>query len=199
MNIDNTIKIDFTSGKLRYRHQHLQGRNELIAKAIGWKKDLALTVYDTTAGLGIEAFLIAAIGCDVTLFERHPQVAGLLKDALEKAKQHPDTLPVVSRMTLITTCAIEYLQNEMLTTPPDIIYCDPMFEPRPKSAAVKKEMQFLQSIVGTDQDSTLLATLALKTAKKRVVIKRAHYAPPLIDSPQICYKARSHRFDVYII
>lgn len=192
------IEIDFCAGQMRYRHQHLQGRNELIAKAIGWRKGDVFNVIDTTAGLGREAFLIAALGCQVTLLERNPTISALLKAGLTKGHDQPEAAPVVARMQLIEGCAIEYLRTQVFETKPEVIYCDPMFEPRTKSAAVKKEMQLLQSVVGFDEDAAELVTLARTIATRRVVVKRAHYAPPIIAKPDLSFKARSHRFDVYL-
>lgn len=191
-------QIDFGQGPLRYRFEHLQGRNELIAKAIGWKKGDSFQVFDTTAGLGREAFLLAALGCQVTLFERHTAIATLLKDGLQRAMTDPALANIIERMKLIESCAIEYLNNNALPDLPDVIYCDPMFEARTKSAAVKKEMQILQSVVGSDADASQLVEISLKFAKKRVVVKRAHAAPTLKPNPDLVFKARSHRFDVYI-
>ncbi len=193
------IQVDFSKGKMRYRYQHLQGRNELIAKAIGWRKGDVFNVFDTTAGLGKEAFLIAALGCHVTLFERNKTISTLLQEGLNRGQNDPLIAPVIARMHLIEACAIEYLQAHPLIERPEVIYCDPMFEPRTKSAAVKKDMQLLQTIVGTDQDAQDLVTLALKFAKKRVVVKRPHYAPALKEKPQFSFTARSHRFEVYLI
>jgi 16S rRNA (guanine1516-N2)-methyltransferase len=191
-------QIDFSKGALRHRFEHLHGTNELITKAIGWKKDLALTVVDATAGLGREAFLMAALGCNVILFERHPTISTLLKDALLRAQSDPHLGEVIARMQLVEGCAIEYL-TQKIPQPPDIIYCDPMFEPRIKSAAVKKEMQILQTVVGTDNDAHQLVKVALQTAKKRVVVKRPHIALPLHPNPSYSLKGRSHRFDVYLL
>jgi 16S rRNA (guanine1516-N2)-methyltransferase len=192
-------RIDFLQGALRYRADHLQGRNELIAKAIGWKRDCSLHVFDTTAGLGREAFLLAALGCQVTLFERHPTISRLLKDGLCRAIQDEKLAPIIHRMVLNETCAIDYMQNANFNDAPDVIYCDPMFEATKKSALVKKEMQLLQTVVGEDADGQQLVALALQKAKKRVVVKRALLAPVLTDNPQLVLKARSHRFDIYLV
>ena len=192
------VKVDFSSGRIRYRHQHLQGRNELIAKAIGWKQGNIFQVFDTTAGLGKEAFLIAALGCHVTLFERHPTISTLLKEGLERGASDPDIAPIIARMRLIDCCSLAYLQQVSIQEVPDVIYCDPMFEPRTKSAAVKKDMQLLQSLVGQDMDATELVNCAFNIAKKRVVVKRAHYAPPLKANPDFSFSGRSHRFDIYL-
>ncbi len=190
------LPIDFTCGKIRYRQEHLHGRNELIAKAIGWKKNLSLRVFDTTAGLGREAFLLAALGCEVVLFERHAVVAKALRNGLAHAKNEPALTPIINRMTLLETCAIAYLKNASFQAP-DIIYCDPMFPPRSKSAAVKKEMQLLQSLVSPDVDTTELVTAARAVAQKRVVVKRAARCAPLVANPDLTYRGRSHCFDVY--
>jgi 16S rRNA (guanine1516-N2)-methyltransferase len=192
------MKIDFTQGKIYYRHQALPYSRELIAKAIGFKRGTSLTVFDTTAGLGRDAFLLAALGCQVILFERHPTVAMLLEEALLHAKTHPALLPTLSRMTLIKTCAIDYLQIGSIY--PDVIYCDPMFPVRNKSAAVKKEMQFLHKVVGQDgdQDAATLVDTALHYAKKRVVVKRPRMGLPLKAAPHFSIEAKRFRFDIYI-
>lgn len=190
--------IDFTRGKFGYRLKHCQGRNELIAKAIGFKPNAPLTVFDTTAGLGREAFLLASLGCNVTLFERHPVVAKNLEEALSKARLHPHFSEIANRMNLIQSCAIRFFKEQAFT-PPDVIYCDPMFVPREKTAAVKKELQQLQALVGQDNDAEELVALAYQFAKKRVVVKRALRSPPLFKEPDFSYKARSHRFDIYIM
>lgn len=190
--------IDFTSGAFRYRLAHLQGRNELIGKAVGYKRGSSLTVYDTTAGLGREAFLLAAMGCTVTLFERHPIVAENLETAITHAQRDPELAPIVSRMTLIKSCAIEYLTKNPPLELPDVIYCDPMFVPRTKSAAVKKELQQLQELVGQDQDAEQLVQVAKQFSSKRVVVKRALRSSYLAGEPEYSLTGRSHRFDIYI-
>ncbi len=199
MNISPSLQIDFSEPSFLYRLSHLQGRNELIAKAIGYRPGNDLTLFDTTAGLGKESFLLAALGCRIILFERHPLVAKALGDALAKAKENPSLCHIVERMTFHPRCAIEALQAPTDYPEPDVIYCDPMFLPRTKSALVKKQMQQLQTLVGQDQDAELLISLALTRAKQRVVVKRALSSPPLIRQPSFSLSAKSHRFDVYCL
>jgi len=196
--MNSGFQVNFIGGKMGYRLAHLQGRNELLIKAIGWKKNSALQVFDVTAGFGQDAFLLAAMGCHVTLFERHPTVAALLKDGLARATLSP-LAPIVERMQLIETCAIAYLHNTALESSPDVIYCDPMFEPKAKTAAAKKEMQLLKTLVGQDEDATILVQQALQVAQKRVVVKRALHAPMLVDNPSHVFKGASSRFDIYIV
>lgn len=191
--------IDFTTGAFRYRLEHLQGRNELIAKAIGFRPNKPLTVFDTTAGSGREAFLLAALGCEVTLFERHPLVAQALEAALLQASTEPSLTHIVEKMSFHHACAIHFLSQRGTFSSPDVIYCDPMFSPRTKSAAVKKTLQQLQQWVGQDCDAEQLVSLALEHAQKRVVVKRALRDPALVREPSFSLKASSHRFDVYVI
>ena len=82
---------------------------------------------------------------------------------------------------------------------PDVIYLDPMFPHRKKSALVKKEMLAFQSLIGDDNDSNELLNVCLQTAKKRVVVKRPIKAPYLNDQkPSLSMKMKKHRFDIYI-
>lgn len=192
------LEIDFARNKLHFRISRLQGSNELIAKAIGFKPGKALSVLDATAGLGVEAFLLAALGCKVTLCERHPIVANALQDALSRGLKNESISPIISNMALYPMCAMDYLEQNPDCLP-EVIYCDPMFAPRKKHAAVKKSMQILQSLVGQDDDATRLIDLALQRAQKRVVVKRAKADPPLRNNPTFSIHGRSHRFDIYAL
>jgi len=193
-----SLRVNFNQGRAGYRLAHLSKKKELIAKAIGCKKGAPLKIFDTTAGLGQEAFLLAALGNEITLFERHPILIALLKDGLHRSAADPSLVNIVSRMKLIEGCAITYFKSQALINAPDVIYCDPMFEKRTKSSLVKKEMQMLQHIIGADEDAKELVTLARQYAKKRVVVKRPHHAKALLENPSIVLNAKSHRFDIYL-
>src|SRR3990167_5790731 len=79
--------IDFLCGKLGYRRMHGGGKNQLIAKAVGIKPHQTLSVLDVTAGLGRDAFILATLGCNVTMVERSPVIYEKLKSAMEQARQ----------------------------------------------------------------------------------------------------------------
>ena len=53
---------------------------------------------DATAGLGEDSLLLAAAGFSVTMFEKDPVIAALLRDALERAAGDPALTAVVARM-----------------------------------------------------------------------------------------------------
>ena len=72
------IYVDFLEGALAHRKQYGGGKNQLIAKAVGIKSSLKLSVLDVTAGLGRDAFVLATLGCAVLMCERSPIVFALL-------------------------------------------------------------------------------------------------------------------------
>ena len=80
----------------------------------------------------------------------------------------------------------------------DVVYLDPMFPHKNKSALVKKEMRVFQSLVGADLDADQLLATALKLAH-RVVVKRPDYAGYLAEcKPHFSQTTKNHRFDIYI-
>ena len=68
------VYVDFVGGTMAHRRKFGGGRGEAVAKAVGIKGSALPTVIDATAGLGRDAFVLAAIGCQVRLVERHPVV-----------------------------------------------------------------------------------------------------------------------------
>ena len=76
----------------------------------------------------------------------------------------------------------------------DVVYLDPMFPARRKSARVKKEMWLLQHVLDTPAPQ-----LALAKSRRRVVVKRPVKAPPLEGrSPAFAIPGKTVRFDVYL-
>jgi len=190
------LKIDFLSKSWRYRISKATLNNEFIAKAMGVSPKANPRILDVTAGLGRDSFILAALGYHITLIERSPIVFQQLSDALQHAANDERFCDVVARMHLIHADALDYLQGQTA----DIIYIDPMFPSRNKSALVKKEIQQLQSLIGPDHDATQLLALALSCATKRVVVKRPRLAKPLGQlPPHFSYEGNSSRFDIYLI
>lgn len=189
----NPIVIDFSQGEYLQRTKQLSQKSELIAKAVGIKKDYRPDVIDATAGLALDAYILACFGCQVTMLERSPIMQVLLENAI--AQTLDDSLQ--SRLQLVKMDAIDYLKK--LTVKVDVIYLDPMFPERNKSALVKKEMRVLKNIVGQDVDAEELFLLAMTKAKKRIVVKRPKLAPYLNhQKPDIQYHSGPMRFDVYV-
>ena len=190
------INVDFVDGAVAHRRKFGGGRGQDIAKAIGLKHGFTPHVLDATAGLGRDAFVLASLGCQVTLMERMPVVAALLDDGLERAKLNAEVSEIAQHMRLVHGSSIE---DMTVADQVDVVYLDPMYPHRDKSAAVKKEMRVFQSLVGEDLDADELLSPALALAKYRVVVKRPSYAPPLNNqTPTTSIKMKKNRFDVYV-
>lgn len=195
------LKLDFTLGGAAHRRKFGGGAGQMIAKAVGVNGKLTPHVLDATAGLGGDGFVLACVGCKVTLMERSPIAYVLLADALERARIYAqefdeELLQIMQRIELLPGNSIEYLRNTNLFYP--VIYLDPMFPERQKTAAVKKEMQLFHALIGKDEDSAELFALAHQRAWCRVVVKRPRLAPALSDERVgLIIEGKSCRFDIY--
>ena len=201
---NTAIHVDFVSGTLAHRRKYGGGKGQSIAKAIGVKNyKLPLTILDVTAGLAKDAFVLACLGCSVTMIERNPIIAELVRNALKHAENTEDFQEIQQQgFKLIQSDAIDYLDK--LAAKPDIIYMDPMYPERKKSASVKKNMQLLQKLLLDNEnkqlDETVLFEYALQKALKRVVVKRPKGAPCLTDKkPTMRIESKSTRYDVYVL
>ncbi len=192
------IYVDFLSGALSYRRRFASNRNEAIARAIGIKYSKFIDVLDATAGLGRDAFILASLGCRVKMLERHPIVSALLDDGLKRGYQDKEIGPWLrENLMLLHTMSLAKLSNYAMR--PEVVYLDPMYPLKKKSALVKKEMQIFQSLVGCDEDADGLLDPARRLATKRVVVKRPSYAPPLGGvSAHAMTITKNHRFDIYM-
>nr|GEX53122.1 hypothetical protein [Tanacetum cinerariifolium] len=79
-----------------------------------------------------------------------------------------------------------------------VIYLDPMFPHREKTALVKKEMRLFRPLVGDDMDAPALLEAALALASHRVVVKRPRKAPCIAGAkPSYALDGKSSRYDIY--
>lgn len=195
------IVVDF--GAAAMRHRRRGGQNELLGRAAGVGKKSPLRVLDATAGLGRDSFVLADLGCEVTLAEREPVVAALLRSGLVAAESAGDAWlrEVVGRMTLAAGDARHLSAAALLRQ--DVIYLDPMFPPRDKSAAVKKEMALFQALFshpGAAADADALLGWALHAPVARVVVKRPLKSAPLAGrAPSHAIRGKAVRYDVYVL
>ncbi len=190
------IYVDFLSKEIARRLMKSRGRHELIARAVGIKGDFLPFVLDATAGFGKDSIVLANLGCKVVMIERSPVIGALLRDGLNRAANKAPEL--IKNISLHLTDAKKFLQTT--NEPIDVIYLDPMFPERVKSSLVRKEMRILKEIVGSDEDAAQLFAIASQYARKRIVVKRPRYAPTITERvPDIVFKARASRFDVYMI
>lgn len=194
------VSAEFGSAAMRHRRR--SGSNELLGRAVGVGKKSPLRVLDATAGLGRDGFVLADLGCDVTLCEREPIIHELLRAGLEcaAAEADPWLADVMQRMRLCAGDTRGKNPEELAAT--DVIYLDPMFPQRGKSAAVKKDMALLQLVLagtteGQDADDLLLWAMQQDVA--RVVVKRPARAQNLgLREPSHCISGKAVRYDVYV-
>lgn len=173
-NTPQVLSIDLADPALLYRLR-TSGKRQGIGKAVGLDKTPGqVHVLDCTAGLGRDALVLAHLGCRVTMLERSSQVHAALQTAMSRAATVPELADALGRMTLHLCNAIDWLAriDKHEVPAPDVIYLDPMFPQRSKSAKVKKEMAQLQALLGPDQDLPEVLDAALRLATYRVVVKR---------------------------
>ncbi len=187
------VRADFVSARVQQRlHQ-----SDLLARAVGLPRLKAPSVIDATAGLGRDGWALAQRGCAVVMIERSVFIHALLEDALLRAHHTPSTAAACARVTLHLGEATTYLDDP--TQPADVIYLDPMFPDRRKTALVKKEMRLFQHLLGHDEDAGKVLRLARERARYRVVVKRPLHGEALDDEPPTFQlTARSTRFDIYV-
>jgi 16S rRNA (guanine1516-N2)-methyltransferase len=190
--------IDFLSGKMLYRSRQASIKKEMLARALGKKPKDHPYIVDATAGLGRDSFILASLGFNVTMLERSPILFALLEDALQRACHDNLTAESAARLNLIQADAKDWLTQLPAGKRPDIVYLDPMFPEREKSASVKKEMVILQQLLGNEADAAELLTIALSCSNQRVVVKRPRLAPALSRrEATFTLIGKSSRFDVY--
>ena len=188
-------------------------------------------VMDLTAGWAQDSLCLAMAGAShVTMVERDPIVALLLQDALRRLNLVAQSIPpgpassssspyhawpmraldLSQKLSLQVNEARHVLQNLMANDDnnndndnpiPDIIYLDPMFPPRQKTAAVKMGMQLLHGLLQDEYQEEIdtaihddsgrgsrnrremeeweLLQLAYETARYKVVVKRPIHATTL--------------------
>lgn len=192
------VRVDFVEGALAHRRQFGGGTGQMVAKAAGLRGSVRPSVLDATAGLGRDAFVLAALGCRVTMIERQPVIAALLADGLSRARQAGgEVAEIACRMQLIHADAITAM-TDWQAVAPQVIHLDPMFPHRDKSALVKKEMRVFRPLAGDDMDAPALLAAALALASHRVAVKRPRKAPAIAGpAPSAELSGQSSRYDIY--
>lgn len=132
------------------------------------------------------------------MLEQNALITSILSSSLDNASKHSRTRQTVSRIRLETCNSQDYLHamgsDEMF----DCVYIDPMFPERKSGAKPTKEIQLLQKLT-ENQDILNCFELALQKAANRVVVKRPAKAMTLTDRiPDLAYREKTVRFDIYL-
>ena len=206
-----TLRADFSSEFKRLRPSAL-GRELLVRAARIKQAEGSVRAVDATAGLGEDALLLAAAGFTVDLYERNPVIAALLEDALRRARAVPELAEVAGRMRLAGSDSITALREiaacehggeaahqASRITRPDVVYLDPMFPERRKSAAVKKKFQLLHGLEVPCEDEEALLEAARSVHPRKVVVKRPVKGPYLAGvRPSYSIAGKAVRYDCYV-
>ena len=120
-----------------------------------------------------------------------------MRDALNRAQANPNLADIACRMELFEEDSIEAMPH--LGGTPDVIYLDPMFPERRKSAAVKKKFQLIHRLEAPCQNEGALLAAAISAGPRKVVVKRPAKGPYLASvKPSHSLAGKAVRYDVII-
>ena len=196
-----SLTADFAGMLKRAAQNNLA--HELLVKAARVKTPLEGRIrplaVDATAGLGEDSFLLAAAGFDVVMYESDPVIAALLADALARAATDDRLAPIVSRMRLVEADSVAALRD-WSGPRPDVVYLDPMFPSRTKSAAVKKKFQVIHGLEEPCKDPAGMMEAARAARPRKIVVKRPVKGPLLADAkPSHQVSGKAVRYDCYVL
>lgn len=198
---DHGIHVDFSVDRENYKKQNISAKKDLLARAVGMAP--GLKICDLTMGLASDSYKMVFLGATVTACEENEKVFSLVKNARWRALQIADgersnvVQTEMSRFHLVHSNFTECIEKSVELF--DVFYFDPMYS-HERKALPKKEMQYLASVVNetSQQDIEETANLVL-SRRKRIVVKRALQAKPLLQSvsPTFSIEGKMVRFDVY--
>jgi len=202
----NGVEIRLLEAQLGFQHSFVSGSlpvrarqsTQALLKACSNKQRNIKTVLDLTAGWGIDSFTLAWHGQQVMLLEQNEVVHAIVAYSLSRLAANHHSAAVAERIVIENINAKSYLRSSAANLEYDCIYLDPMF-PRHKSGAKPaKEMQILQALTANVEIDSCFE-LALQTARRRVVVKRPARAAQLSSlKPDLVYREKTIRFDVYL-
>jgi hypothetical protein len=199
------LSLDFLSDS-RYQRRGHRGKSELIAKALGSQRGVK-SVFDGTLGLGEDAIFLTQLGFHVTGCERSPWIYLLLKDAERRARAADSDFSLQVQFGAAQNFFAE-MAKASSDERPAMIFIDPMFPEKKKTALPRKEMQIFRDVVGEDDDATTLFEYALKATRQGVVVKRPLRAPPLLPTSALesgfypvthSFLGKTVRYDLYSV
>lgn len=203
------FKIDFKG--IEYRRRNPNGKNDILFKALGLPALIKKTnpssikIVDATLGLAEDFFYIYQMLSKSIPLEQNFKLIGieqnaalfvLLHQALQECNPNENG-------TFIFGNSLDVLPT---LTNVDVIYLDPMFPDKKKSALPRKEMQIFKTLLNSEMyshlnlDATQLLENALQIAKDRVVVKRPIKGPSIESKYKVnhSFLGSAIRYDMYL-
>lgn len=200
------LRLDMATDPRYFRK--LRGKNELLAKAVGYKSNPPPRVWDLSLGLAEDAWTLARIGCPVHGFERVDLLFQLVKASFEKMRHELTAMSplhaAAMRLSMSAGDATTILHELQKGNDPsgygypDVLYFDPMYAGVAKSSALPRlEMQLLRAWLGEDTDQKQVLALALQIPGMRVVVKRPARSVALCQPVTHAFYGEKVRYDMY--
>ncbi len=200
------VRLRLDAPRLEFHHSFASGpiarrarqSNQALLRACRDRKRTIARVLDLTAGWGADALLLASHGYRVDLVERDALLHAVVAHGIECLAADPERAAIAARLRCHRADSRDFLESLAPTTRFDCIYLDPMFPPHKSGARPGKEMQLLQ-LLTDNAGIEACFELARERARNRVVVKRPAKAPALVArEPDIVYREKTIRFDVYL-
>ena len=198
------VDVNLVNSRLRFHHSFTSGplplraaqSGQAITRACSNKQRSINRLLDLTAGWGADGLTLAHHGKRITMLEQNELVYAILAYSLGRLAASGAV--IAQRMNIENCNALNFLNELENNHDYDCIYLDPMFPGHKSGAKPAKEMQILQALT-TNIEMESCFEQALGKARKRVVIKRPAKAASFNDvKPDLVYREKSIRFDVYL-
>ena len=206
--LSDGVSIGFSTpaATIRYKHSFTEQRflnrayqsNQTLLKACSNKQHSIHQVLDLTGGWGVDSFILAHHGRKVSMLEQNSLIYAITAYTLRCAQSTQQLVNTVNRLDRINIDGFAFLNSDQCSGRFECIYMDPMFPSHKSGAKPAKEMQILQKLT-ENLDIEPCFLLALKKATNRVVVKRPAKSAPFSDlRPDLVYREKTIRLDVYL-
>ncbi len=148
----------------------LKGKQDRLVQALGLKK--SMKALDCTLGLGTDSLVMAYVAGKVVALEASKAIAFVIGQGMKEYQTQDSSFrQALGNIEIINIDAQTYLQ----TLPEksfDVIYFDPMFE---KTITTSSNIKPLAHLACKQPLNKETINLAIKVARKKVVVKVPHY------------------------
>lgn len=193
------LTLDFLSEKFKsIIKTGIKNKNPLF-KALGISSKKSVFVLDAMAGLGKDGILMAAGGAKVLSWEVSEWVYPLLLDARRRLIEGKTSILKRNDLwELKQGDSFEfYKKNSDQIKKFDVVYLDPMYPQKKKTALSQSGMQFLQQVGYNCPSRALEYAQWVRSRNVKLVVKRPRQAEPIIEPTSRFVESKMVRYDIY--